>query len=129
MRKHSTILIVDDSPTYSAVLQNVLETRGFEVFMANGADEMWAVLEKEEVDTVVLDCEMPEEDGISIIRKLRANSNYSNLPVIMNTGHQKQELLHTALYLGCNDFVYKADGPEYIAEAVQNIPTQKHLEE
>ncbi len=78
------ILIVDDSATDTAILQNSIQVAGHQVLTADSMDSMWDVLSKEEVDLIVLDWQMPRENGISALRKLRANEKYEYLPIIMN---------------------------------------------
>ena len=85
--------------TYSAILTDHLEQQGYEVLSANGAVEMWPILAENKVELVILDWDMPDVNGMDIIRQLRTKNDYKELPIIMNTEHKKRELVHVALYL------------------------------
>ena len=70
-----TILVVDDEDDICTFLKDYLEAHGYGVFTANDGDGMRNVMNDQEVDLVILDLAMPGEDGLTLTRGLRENSN------------------------------------------------------
>lgn len=81
----STILIVDDSPFARRVLRDVLEGAGHEVLEAVDGQEALAAVEGCAVDLVIADVHMPEMDGLTLVRRLRAHPEHGVLPVVLRT--------------------------------------------
>src|SRR5450830_813015 len=84
----STVLIVDDDRDIRSLLADYLEANGYRALAAADGTAMWKVLDEARPDLLVLDLNLPGDDGLTLCRKLRANSS---LPVIMLTA--RSELL------------------------------------
>ena len=76
------ILIVDDSPTESAVLSSLLESVGFSVLTARDGEEAMAIFDTERPRLVLLDIILPGKNGFSLCRLMRAHSQLGRTPVI-----------------------------------------------
>ena len=98
------LLIVDDDPAIRKMLTNYFEHQGYATVTASTAQEMRSVLAREPVDLVILDVVMPEEDGLSAIGALRADTP---VPVIMVTGKSDTVDRIVGLELGADDYVAK----------------------
>jgi DNA-binding response OmpR family regulator len=81
-----TILVVDDEPDTLTYLRTVLEDQGYKTIGAVDGEEAIASLQEQVPDLVTLDITMPEKSGVAVYRKLREESRYSSIPVIMITG-------------------------------------------
>jgi two-component system cell cycle sensor histidine kinase/response regulator CckA len=86
------VLVVDDEATIRALLCAILSPLGYTVHAAASGAEALALLEDPcaDVDLVLLDCQLPGEDGIGILRAVRALR--PDLPVILQTGHPTGEV-------------------------------------
>jgi len=85
------ILVVDDEPDVRNFLASCIEDAGF---IVNTAVDGQDALEKVEADTpdlITLDMVMPRKSGIKVIRTLRENEKYANLPIIVITAHVRDE--------------------------------------
>ena len=82
MDNKDRILIVDDDPEIRRLLVDYLAKNGFEAFAARDGREMWQGLERHAIDMVVLDLMLPDTDGLTLCRDLRARSS---MPVLMLT--------------------------------------------
>jgi DNA-binding response OmpR family regulator len=111
----ASILIVDDDQVYLDLLKLQLESYGFRVITAGSALEGWSKLEREPIELVVLDIDMPGEDGHAFARKLRANTRLSPLPVVFLTGLPAPGERAKAFSSGADDFLAK---PCNVAELV-----------
>ena len=101
-----TVLAVDDEPVNLRLLDAVLTPRGHRVLTASSGSEALALLDRDDVDIVLLDIVMPEMDGHTVCRRIRANPDTEFLPVVMITASGREQRL-AALESGADDFVTK----------------------
>src|SRR5437016_9323322 len=80
------ILVVDDDRDIRSLLADYLQTNGYHALTADGGVAMRKILEAGQVDLIVLDLNMPGEDGLTLCRNLRAQST---LPIIMLTARSE----------------------------------------
>jgi diguanylate cyclase (GGDEF)-like protein/PAS domain S-box-containing protein len=115
------LLIVDDNEMNRDMLARRLARKGYDVLVANGAQELVESVKQDGVDLVLLDIEMPEITGLDALRILRKVYSAAELPVIMVTAKNQSEDIITALDLGANDYLTK---PIDFPVAVARISTQ-----
>ena len=101
-----TVLAVDDQPPNLRLLDAVLAPRGYHVIRAGSGREALELLEKLDIDLVLLDVVMPELDGYEVCRRIRAQARTAYLPVVMITASGGEQRL-AALEAGADDFVMK----------------------
>jgi two-component system, OmpR family, response regulator len=111
------ILVVDDEPRIRTLLRRYLAEEGFRVSDAGDGATMRTVLEREAIDLVLLDLMMPGEDGLSLARHIRQQSE---IPIIMLTG--KGDLIDRVVGLetGADDYITK---PFELREVLARIRT------
>jgi len=98
-------MIVDDEERFLSTTQSLLKKKGVNTFIAtNGADAM-NILDKENLDVVILDVKMPGLDGIETLRVIK--KRYPLVEVIMLTGHASAESAVEGLSLGAFDYLMK----------------------
>jgi two-component system OmpR family response regulator len=99
------VLVVDDDPATRAMIADYLADRGFKVSTAADVRQAAGVLAGGGVDLVVLDLKLGGEDGLELLRQLRCDSD---LPVIVLTGHRREEVDRVVgLELGADDYLTK----------------------
>lgn len=102
------ILVADDEPTYSALLQAVLSASGYDVVVARDGREAWEALTPEDAPQLaVLDWSMPRMDGIDICRRAREDVRKRFLYILLLTGRNREEDLIEATEAGADDFFTK----------------------
>ena len=106
MSPDATILVVDDQPANTRLLDAVLAPRGYRVVTAGSGEEALKALADGDIDLVLLDILMPGMDGDEVCRRIRADPATAFLPVVMITASGDQEKLH-AIEAGADDFVTK----------------------
>ena len=104
MSQSSHIIIVDDEAPAREMVGDYLKMHGFTVTLCDGGKSLRGVIESNVPDLVVLDLNMPEEDGLSIIRDLKSRTN---VPVIMLTATASPIDRVVGLELGADDYVAK----------------------
>ena len=116
--EHS-IITVDDSSTMRRIIKNTLQKLGFETILeAGNGVEALEVMSKNKVDMVVTDWNMPEMDGLTFVKAVRAKEEYKDLPILMITTEAAKEDILTALRSGVNNYVVKPFTPETLQEKV-----------
>jgi DNA-binding response OmpR family regulator len=104
MTQNPHIIIVDDEAPAREMVGDYLKMHGFNVTLCDGGKSLRGAIETEVPDLVVLDLNMPEEDGLSIIRDLKSRTN---VPVIMLTATASPIDRVVGLELGADDYVAK----------------------
>jgi CheY-like chemotaxis protein len=104
------ISIVDDSVVTRQCVATLLSRAGYEVSAAANGKEAFAALYGGVPDLIILDLMMPQMDGITFLRLLRAHHFWNDIPVVVLTGHADEEhLLDEARMLGVSDVIFKGD--------------------
>jgi DNA-binding response OmpR family regulator len=98
------IVVVDDEASTREMVGEYLSTHGFQVSQADGGAALRELLKKGPADLIVLDLNMPEEDGLSIVRDLK---QHSRVPVIMLTATASAIDRVVGLELGADDYLAK----------------------
>ena len=116
------ILVVDDNDGLRMFVTQLLTRHGFVVASAKSGLEMDMVLEREPVDLVLLDSIMPIEDGLSIIKRLRA---IDGPPVIMLSAKSEDSDRITGLDLGADDYMVKPFNPDELIARIRAVLRRK----
>ena len=104
MTQNQHIIIVDDEAPAREMVGDYLKMHGFSVSLCEGGKSLRAAIETSVPDLVVLDLNMPEEDGLSIIRDLKSRAN---VPVIMLTATASPIDRVVGLEIGADDYIAK----------------------
>jgi two-component system OmpR family response regulator len=108
MEKSDCILIVDDDPEIRRLLVDYLARNGFAAIAARDGREMWQALDRHLIDLVVLDLMLPDSDGLTLCRDLRAKSN---IPVLMLTARGEEADRIVGIEMGADDYLVKPFNP------------------
>lgn len=104
--RDSKILIVDDESVNIKVTRKYLEQAGYNNFISTtDSTEALDLIAKELPDLVLLDIVMPKMTGLDILRAVRSNKSFDNIPVVILTASTDPETKSTALQLGATDFL------------------------
>ena len=117
------VLLVDDEKQFVEVLSQRLMTREFEVLTAFNGDEALEVLEKANVDVVVLDVMMPLRDGVSTLREIKLA--YPLVEVIMLTGNSTVDDAIEGMKLGAFDYLLKPTDTSDLVEKLNKATERK----
>src|SRR3984893_1715885 len=113
-------LVVDDSATMRQILREYLKKLGFAVTeAANGREALDVLKGMPTADLVLVDWNMPEMDGVSFVRAVRADPSYAALPLLMVTTNTELSQVSTALEAGANEYIMKPFTREMIREKIE----------
>jgi diguanylate cyclase (GGDEF)-like protein len=101
------LLIVDDIAMNRDVLRRRFERQGFQITEADGGRRAVELTRERPFDLVMLDVNMPDLDGIQVLKEIRQHSATASLPVIMVTGKSESASVAEAFTAGANDYVTK----------------------
>lgn len=104
------IFCVEDEQNICELEVYTLQSVGMEAQGCGSGRELFALLEKQVPELIVLDIMLPDEDGVSILRRLRADKRYSNIPVIMATAKGSEFDKVKGLDSGADDYIAKPFG-------------------
>ena len=117
MEPTSTILIVDDDRDIRTLLADYLESNSYRALCAADGLAMWKMLDEAKPDLVVLDLNLPGDDGLTLCRKLRAQST---LPVIMLTARGEPLDRILGLEMGADDYLPKPFEPRELLARIRS---------
>ena len=120
-----SILVVDDDREIRTWLKKTLEYQKFDVQFADDGPAALAKVDQTPFDLVLLDIKMPGMDGIDVLKRIR--QKYTELPVVMISGHATIETAVDATRLGAYDFLQKPLDLNKLVITVRNATDQKQL--
>lgn len=123
MEPSNTLLIVDDDRDIRSLLADYLETHGYTALTAADGKAMWTMLDQHKVDLLVLDLNMPGEDGLTLCRNLRSKSS---LPVIMLTARAEPLDRILGLEMGADDYLPKPFEPRELLARIRSVLRRTH---
>lgn len=112
------IYLLEDDTSIQKFVTYALNNSGFEVKGFETPSEFWKAIKEEKPELLLLDIMLPEEDGISILGKLRAKDETKNLPIIMLTAKSTEYDRIIGLDMGADDYVAK---PFSVMELISRI--------
>ena len=115
------ILVVDDDKQIVRLVQSYLEQAGFAVLTAYDGAAALRTIRTERPDLVVLDLMLPDQDGWSITRSVRADASQANLPIIMLTARVEDTDKIVGLELGADDYMAKPFNPRELVARVRAV--------
>ena len=122
------ILVVDDEPDIRQLVSEILEDEGYDVAVAESAEEAKELRRKRRPDLVLLDIWMPGEDGISLLKGWQKTGALC-CPVIMMSGHGTIETAVEATRLGAYDFIEKPLSIAKMLLAIENALNSEQLKQ
>lgn len=125
-----SVLIAEDDPVFQALLKQVLSMHDYQVYTASNGREALRLLEKQVVDAVLSDIEMPLLDGLELCRRIKM-SEWSWMPVVLITGLKNRETMKAGLEAGASYFLTKPPDLEMLRVILHSCLTesqhQRHL--
>lgn len=116
------ILVVDDFSTMRRIIKNILRQLGFNnVVEADDGTTAWDVLNKDRIEFIISDWNMPQMTGIDLLRKVRASEEFGDLPFLMVTAEAQQENIIEAVQAKVSNYIVKPFTPEVMKQKIDKI--------
>ena len=123
----SIILVVDDNPKNLNLLFGVLEKTKYDVLFASDGQSCLDLIEKEWPDLILLDVMMPGIDGFETCRRLKANKETKDIPVIFMTALSETVDKVKGMELGAVDYITKPFQPEEVLARIKTHLTMRKM--
>lgn len=122
MDPKTRILIVDDMQTMRRILKSTLNDLGYaDVTDADGGTTALPLLESGNFDLLITDWNMPDMEGIDLLKAVRANDRLKDLPVLIITAEAQREQIMEAARAGVNGYVVKPFQPVQLKEKLDKL--------
>ncbi|MBT0720766.1 chemotaxis protein CheY [Tatumella sp. TA1] len=120
--KSLNFLVVDDFTTMRRIVRNLLKELGFtNVEEAEDGQDALSKLQTGNIDFVISDWNMPNMDGLALLKTLRAEERFAQLPVLMVTAEAKKENIIAAAQAGASGYVVKPFTAAILEEKLTKI--------
>lgn len=114
-------LIVDDSASMRQLVSSTIKDAGYDVVVAENGKDALGRLAGEKVDMVITDLNMPEMDGIELIKKLRTMPDYKFAPIVMLTTEAQETQKQEGKRAGASGWIVKPFSPEQLLDVVRKF--------
>lgn len=122
------VLMIDDEPHYPEAFKFLLEAKGnFQVFLAAAGKDGIDSAKKNRPDLIFLDIMMPGDDGIEVLKKIRADEELKKIPVVMMTAVGTEKARKECSDLNVEGYLNKPLEMEDIIQKVEEVLAKKYL--
>ncbi len=117
-----TILMVDDARFFRELMTDLLKERKANLVTADNAEDTWVLLHKHHVDLLIIDINLPDKNGLDLIREIRQDSTLGKLPILCISGvYHKDDDAMMAIRAGADDFISKSFKPDELNERIDKL--------
>jgi len=116
-----TIMTVDDSRTMRDMVSYTLKEAGYNVLEAEDGQQALTVLAGQRADVIITDLNMPNMDGLTLIKELRAKPDYSATPILMLTTEADETKKTAGREAGATGWIVKPFNPEKLLSVLKKI--------
>ena len=118
------VLVVDDFSTMRRIIKNILRQIGFtNVVEADDGTTAWDVLNKDKIEFIISDWNMPQMTGIELLRKVRSSEEFADLPFLMVTAEAQQENIIEAVQAKVSNYIVKPFTADVMKQKIDKIFT------
>ena len=121
MTKQGLVLIVEDNEANQLLARAVLELEGFEVRIASSGPEAFEVLRDCVPNLILMDVQLPGQDGLTVTRLIKADPVMSAIPVVALTAHAMTGDRELALAAGCAAYISKPIDTHTLGDQVRRF--------
>ncbi len=117
-------MVVDDSSTMRRIIKNTLNRLGYkELLEAADGQEAWDVMQanKSDIGVLITDWNMPNMNGLELVKKVRGEAEFEDIPIIMVTTEGGKAEVITALKAGVNNYIVKPFTPQVLKEKLEAV--------
>ena len=115
------ILVVEDNPMNMELAVDLLKLAGYDVLSATTGQEALDISEREGLDLILMDVQLPGMDGLAVTKKLKENPETSHIPVVALTAHAMKGDEERMLSHGCAGYIAKPIDTREFPKAVEEF--------
>ena len=131
MANNTTVLLVEDEPAIIELVKYSLREAGWDVSAVSTVGDAWNAISRGKPDLILLDWMLPDQSGLRLLSRLRADRDFQGIPVIMLTAKSMEEDKIAGLNTGADDYVTKPFSPRELLARSKALLRRKspHLAE
>jgi len=115
------ILIIEDDKHISRLVKYNLEKSGYDCSVAASGEDAFKMLDKEQVDLIILDIMLPRMDGFEVCRRIKQEDRLKDIPIVMLTAKGEEVDRVVGLELGADDYIVKPFSPRELVLRIKAI--------
>ncbi|MFZ6849879.1 phosphate regulon transcriptional regulator PhoB [Undibacterium sp. RuRC25W] len=128
MAADTTILIVEDEPAIVELVSFTLRAAGWNTFAVNNTADAWDFIQRRTPQLILLDWMLPDQTGLRLLSKIRADRQFNEIPIIMLTAKSMEEDKIAGLDHGADDYVTKPFSPRELTARIKALLRRKSPE-
>jgi CheY-like chemotaxis protein len=117
----AVILVVEDNPASQMLVEAVLKGFGYRLRFAASAPEALTSIELERPDLILMDVQLPGQDGLSLTRQLKGDPAHASIPVVAVTAHARDSDRQLSFDAGCVGHITKPYDTQVLAEQIASF--------
>ena len=117
----ATIMITDDTASMRQMISFTLDSGGHQVIEASDGEECLKLADENNVDLFLTDINMPNMDGIELVKLLRAGDKYKFTPIVMLTTESQKSKREEGKSAGATGWIVKPFNPEQLLEVIKKV--------
>jgi two-component system chemotaxis sensor kinase CheA len=126
-RQGKVVLLAEDTPFYQKLARDYIKSEGYTVIVCTNGVEALEILEKNKIDAIVSDIQMPLMDGLELVKTIRNNSKYKHLPMIALTSLMSEEQKNIGIDAGFDMYLSKIDKKDLLENLELIINKKKEI--
>jgi CheY-like chemotaxis protein len=115
------VLIVEDNEANQLLARVVLEREGYRVEVAGAADEALEKVGEERPHLILMDLQLPGQDGLSLTRRFKSSPAFANIPIIALTAHAMHGDREATIAAGCKGYITKPIDTSTFGDQIREI--------
>jgi CheY-like chemotaxis protein len=115
------ILVVEDNPANQELIQFTLEAHGYQVEVAASTHEARQSIERRRPRLILMDIQLPGQDGLSFTRELKADPGLQSIPIVAVTAHAMEGDRELSLAAGCSGYISKPINTRTIGDELERF--------
>src|ERR1700730_2686502 len=120
------IVVVDDQPILVTIYRTKFTAEGFQVEVASDGEQALELIQRTNPDLVLLDLNLPKVDGIEVLKRLRAQSSFVTLPIIVFSANSRSGITEEAFAAGATMVLSKSNtSPKQVIEIVNKALAER----
>ena len=122
MDKKMNVLVVDDFSTMRRIVKNILRQLGFEnIIEAEDGAAAWEALNRDNIGMIISDWNMPNMNGLELLKKIRSSEEFADLPFLMVTAEAQQENIIEAVQAKVSNYIVKPFTAETLGQKIEKM--------
>lgn len=120
------VLVAEDDQILRNLITEIIENAGYKVFARENGQLAWETLQEENIDLAVFDVNMPVMDGLQLLKKVRTNEKYKDLPVLFLTVKAMVDDQLRGYDTGADDYLAKPFDSEILLARIKALSRRIH---